>query len=389
MDVVFYIEIGGGGDGDRGTNNVPSFGEREHALSFARQIQKDGYRPRFVVGPLMARHIQMAGFEPSVFWSPDVGIEVVKRINPAMVIACELFNLSPESATGLIEVSRSIATMDGTSLPLEINSDPFRTPELQRSLVLPDQYFSFRPCPINDLGTDTEDLFHWSLFPETSRVSKDERHYSSLGLDPSRRTVMFAAAGWAQGAAGILPLEDHQYYRGLVSRIVDGLEASGESIELLFVSMFPIPSMPAGPRGNVTIHYSGLIPYDTYDHILRACDLIISDNIIQTSVSKAVVMGTPHLIIQNTGPSEMPYRYNMFPLRLLFPSGRDYARIVEVAEYGDAAGVREKLTAIINDGYCDAERYRRRREYVGQLNRLSSPGKLLEGIIGPAEDAGS
>ena len=39
VEVVFYIEIGGGGDLDRGTNSVPSFGEREHALSLAREIQ--------------------------------------------------------------------------------------------------------------------------------------------------------------------------------------------------------------------------------------------------------------------------------------------------------------------------------------------------------------
>jgi len=382
VDVVFYLEIGGGGDVDRGTNSVPSFGEREHALSFARQIQQAGYRPRFVVGPLIARHIQAAGFEPEVFWSPDVGLQIVKGIDPALVIACELFNVSPESAAGLIETCPTLASMDGTSLPIEINTDPFEKPEISRSLVLPDHYYSFRPSPVNDLGTDSENVFYWPLFPRLERPARDERVYASLGLDPSRRIVMFAAAPWAQGAAAMLDLDNEDYYRNLANRIVAGLEASGEAVDFFFLSMFPMSSMPTEAGDRVAIHYSGLIPYEAYDHLLKTCDLIVSDNIIQTSVSKAVVMGTPHLIIQDTLGSELPYRFNMFPLKLMFPSERDYARIVEVAEYSDADGIGERIVALLAQGYWDAERHERRREYVGGLDRLSSPAELLERIIG-------
>jgi hypothetical protein len=387
VEIVFYIEIGGGGDIDRGTNSVPSFGEREHALSLARAIQKDGYRPRFVVGPLIANHIRLAGFEPETFWSPKDGIDIVRKIDPAMVIACELFNVSPESATGLIEVSRSLGTMDGTSLPIEINTDPLQSPEYSRSLVLPDHYHSFRPSPVNDLGIDTDDAVYFALFPEAVRLQKDEGIYRSLGLDPVKKTVLFAAAPWAQGAAAMLEVQDQDYYQNLARRIIDGLEAAGESIDFFFVSMFPIPDMPSGPRGGVTVHYSGLIPYDSYDHVLCSCDLIASDNMIQTSVSKAVVMGIPHLIIQNTSPSEMPYPYNMFPLKLLFPSDRDYAQIIEVAEYGDPGEIREKTANIIARGYSDAEKLERRRDYLERLGHLSSPGQLIERIIGPAAES--
>lgn len=384
MDVVFYLEIGGGGDVDRGTNSVPSFGEREHALSFAQQIQNRGYRPRFVVGPMIAKHIQVAGFEPEVFWSPDVGIEIVKSIDPALVIACELFNVSAESARGLIELSSTLGTMDGTSLALEINSDPFGTPSLSRELVLPDHYFSFRPAPVNDAGTDSEDVFYFPLFPDTASQPKDAEVYASLGLDPTRRTVMFAAAPWAQGAASILDIDEASYYAKLLERILDGLASSGEAVDFLVVAMFPLPPLPE-QRGGVRVHPSGLIPYDTYDHLLRTCDVIVSDNIIQTSVSKAVVMGTPHLIIQNSAGSGMPYPCNMFPLKLWFPDDREYARVVEVAEFDDAAGIRAALSALLERGYWDAERRERRDEFRCRLSRLSDPGAILEGIIGPAE----
>ena len=64
---------------------------------------------------------------------------------------------------------------------------------------------------------------------------------------------------------------------------------------------------------------------------------------------------------------------------------REYAQVVEVAEFGDAAGIREKVAAIVGNGHHDAERLRRRREYVASLERLPVPGELLEQLICPAE----
>lgn len=388
MDVVFYLEIGGGGDVDRGTNSVPSFGEREHALSFATQIRSAGYRPRFVVGPLIANHIRAAGFEPEVFWSPDVGIEIVERIDPALVVACELFNVSSESAQGLIGLSAPLATMDGTSLALEINADPFGKPELSRPLVLPDRYASFRPAPVNDAGVDTDDVFYWSLFPDAARRKKDPALYAELGLDASRRTVMFAAAPWAQGAASILDFDDQAYYRTLLERLWGGLCASGQAVDFLSISMFPLPALPES-QGGVRLHRSGLMAYEAYDHVLSSCDLIVSDNMIQTSVSKAVAMGTPHLIVQNTSGAGMPHPCNMFPLKLLFPADREYAQVVDVVELADADGIADAVCGLLERGHLDAEREQERRAFRERLGGLSRPGAIVERVIGPAQGAPS
>jgi hypothetical protein len=380
MEIVFYIEIGGGGDRKGGTAHVGSFGEREHALSFARLAQRAGFSPRFVVGPLISDHIRLAGFEPEIFWTPDEGVELVRKIDPAMVIGCELFNLSPESAEGLIHNSRLIGTIDGTSLSIPINTDPFEMPQFQRSLVLPDRYFSFRPCPVNDIEAATGDVFCWSLFPEAARMPKDPERYAKAGLDPACKTVMFPVAPWAMGSACLLGLED--YYRGLVGRMVDGLDASGEAVQLVFISLFRPPSVTIERQGAVTVVYSALMPYDTYDHLLRSCDAIVTDNIISTSVSKAVVMGTPALVIQNLEASELPYRFNMFPLKVLFPPERQYSQCVDIVEYGDAAAVRDGLVSMIRQGYVEDNVRNRRRAYVERLRQLPEPGEILEQIIG-------
>jgi len=385
MDVVFYIEIGGGGEAERGTAHVGSFGEREHALSFARQIRQAGYRPKFVVGPLIADHITRAGFEPAVFSSADWGVELVKDIDPAMVIGCELFNVSPESANGLMKLGVPIGTIDGTTLSHEINTNPFDMPEYRRELVLPDHFYAFRPCPINDIGANTETVSYWSLFPDVSTTAKDPQRYAALGLDAGRRTVLLPIAPWAIGSAFIFGLAG--YYQTLVERIVDGLDAAGGDIDLVFISMFRPEALTVERKNRVTVHYPGLIDYDNYDHLLRSCDAIVSDNIIQTSVSKAAMMGTPHLIVQNMRASDMPYRYNMFPLKVLFPPDRDYAQIVDTAEYGEPDDIREKLIAILNQGYADDGARTRRDAYRQRVAGLSQPGQILEHILGRAAEA--
>jgi hypothetical protein len=386
VEVVFYIEIGGGGVEKGGTAHVGSFGEREHALSFARQIAAAGYRPRFVVGPLIADHIQRAGFEPEVFWSPGDGVEIVRKIDPGLIVGCELFNISPRAAEGLIALGRPMATIDGTSLSVPINTDPFGLPQYARALVLPDHYYAFRPCPVNDLQPDSPDVFHWSLFPNAGRASKDIRRYELLGLDPSRLTVMLPIAPWAMGSAMIFGLEG--YYPTLIASIVDGLDGAGAPADLVVIS--PVrPDSPIDARGDVRVHYPGLMPYDVYDHLLCSCDVIVTDNMISTSVSKAVVMGIPHLIIQNMQPSELPYRCNMFPLKVLFPPERDYAQIVDVAEYGDADGIRAALDALVRRGYDDEDARRRRRGYVDGLRQLSSPSRILEQVLGRPESVGT
>ena len=185
MKVVFYIEIGGGGSADSDITHVGSYGERTHALSLARLFRDAGHDPIFVVGPCIERHISSAGFEAKVFASPSEGIQLVRQIDPQLVIGCELFNLSPASAKGLIEFGRPLATVDGTTIPLVINSDPFGIPALQRDLVLPSKYFSFRPCPVNDIKPNTDDAFYWPLFPrKIRRPEKRRRHIRRTRIEP-------------------------------------------------------------------------------------------------------------------------------------------------------------------------------------------------------------
>jgi hypothetical protein len=384
VDVVLWLQI------------RFSFGEREHALSFARQIRAAGYRPRFVVAPDLAERIRSAGFEPAVFRSDEEGVALVRGLDPGLVIGCELFNLSAETLAALVALGRPIATMDGTTLGHALNTDPFGTPELRRSLPLPDHCHFLRACPVNDIADDTGHVSHWRLFPGASREPKRTDLYASLGLDAARRSVLLPVAPWAASGARRAGLAS--YHDELLARIVAGLEACGEPIQLVVVA--PGARGVTG-HGSVSVHRTGLLPFQSYDHLLCSCDAVLSDNIVQTSVSKAVVIGTPHLIIQNaagsfsassTGQggllsSELPWRCNIFPMAHLFPAEREYARIVDVAEFGDPEDVRAKLVEVLRHGHADAERRVRRADYVARLARLAEPGEILARVVGPPRPA--
>jgi hypothetical protein len=379
VDVVLYVQI------------RFSYGEREHAISFARQILAAGYRPRFVVAPEVADRVRSAGFEPAVFSSPEEGVDLVRRIDPALVIGCELFNLSAGALDALAALGRPIGTMDGTTLGLALNTDPLGSAELRRSLEIPERCLFFRACPVNDIAPDTDRVFHWRLFPDAARAAKDEAIHASLGLDAARRTVLLAVAPWALSGARRTGVQRH--HDALLGRVVAGLAACGEPMQLVVVARTPPGT---SQHGAVSVHRTGLLPFDVYDHLLCSCDAVVSDNIVQTSVSKAVVLGIPHLILQNTlGPAppsgpgglpaaELPWRWNIFPMAHLFPAERQYAQIVDVAEFADPADVRAGLVAVLRDGHADPARLERRRAYVARLVDLAEPGEILARVIGPA-----
>ncbi len=363
-DIVFYIEI------------WFSFGEREHALSLARQLRAAGYRPRFVVDYRIAEHIRSAGFEPVAFHSPSLGVRAVRQIDPALIIGCELFNLSELSMQGLIGLGKPIATIDGTSMGIEINTDPFHHPKLTRALQLPCDYWSFRPVPVNDAGSDTGRIIHYNLFPDVERASKDEALYAELQLDPSRKTVLLPIALWA--VTGSMLFDMKGYHKLLVERVAGALQSVGVPVDLLVVGLDEAPS---AKHGEVWRHTRPRLPYPIFDHILRSCDAVLSDNIIQTSVAKAFAMGAPHLVIQNLEPSEVPFPCNIFPLKLLFPPERGYAQAVEVAEFGSPQDIERKLTGVLTQGWYDPHRKARREAYLARLGTLASPAAAVERIL--------
>ena len=363
-DIVFYIEI------------WFSFGEREHALSLARQLQAAGYRPRFVVDYRIAEHIRSAGFEPVAFHSPERGVHAVRRIDPVLIVACEIFNLSQHSVNGLMGLGKPIATIDGTSMGIEINTDPFRHPKLTRELRLPHDYWSFRPVPVNDFGGDTDRVVHFNLCPDVARMEKDPALYAELGLDPARKTVLLPIALWA--VTGSMLFNMAHYHKLLVDRVIGALQNTDTPVDLLVVGLQDAGSWR---RGQVWNHTRARLPYPIYDHVLCSCDAVVSDNIIQTSVAKAFVMDAPHLVIQNLVPSEVPFACNIFPLKLLFPPERAYAQAVEVAEFGDPEDIACKLNGVLTRGWCDADRRALRHSYLARLRALPSPARAIEEIL--------
>jgi hypothetical protein len=382
MDVAFLVHIGF------------SFGEAEHALSFAQQAEAAGYRAHFVASDRIAHHLRAAGRAPAVYATQDELLAAIERIDPALVVGSELFNLPEDAVRALAATGRRLATMDATTLGREINTDPLKA-GAPRAFALPDGCIRLLACPVHDVAPDGDGAFHWPLLePEPATdAARDPARWRALGLDPARKTLLLAIAPWQTNGARHAGVA--RYPDALVVRIADALVAIGDRVQLLVVAKGAAGALE---RGALRVVGSDLLPFDAYRHVLATCDAVLSDNVIQTSVSKAVVRGTPHLVIQNLAPlasaspvgrggllsSELPFRCNMFPLKHVFPAERAYAQIVDTAEYADAAGLRDRLAAVLRVGYVDAARRARRRRYVERLAGLARPGAILAQLLGPA-----
>jgi hypothetical protein len=75
----------------------------------------------------------------------------------------------------------------------------------------------------------------------------------------------------------------------------------------------------------------------------------------------------------------------MFPLKVLFPSDREYALSAERVEFADVDAIRAALVAVLRDGYADREAREHRGRYLERLTTLSEPGRILEHLIGKPE----
>jgi hypothetical protein len=339
---------------------LDSYGEREVALRFAAGLPPT-LTPVFVTPPEIAPHF--AGHETRVFRAPAEAVAAIEELAPAIVVGCEYYNL-PEEVRACVDAGPwRLVTTDGTTLGVEINSNPLAAPGAERPIAIPERIVRIRNCPVNDPAEDTEHLYHWSLWPGLVRgdgaaVRREWR------VAPGARLVMMALSAWAVRAAAALGLTSH--YPRLVGRVVEALRATGAETELILVAPQPAPTQRAG---RVTLRTVGYLAPAAYEALLLGADLVVTDNVIQLSVGKAFMAGVPTLVLVNSDPERGPV-YNIFPLRVRFPE-TVYTRALAPVELADAGAVRERVAAALRGEARGDEGYR------AALARLRTPAEIV------------
>ncbi len=219
-----------------------------------------------------------------------------------------------------------------------------------------------RPCPVNALQPPDDQTFCWPLFPGIARTdgSAARRRWQ---IDAATRLAMMAWAPWAVSAAAHSGRSSH--YDALLIRIVDALVAADVPVELLVVCPEERPPIEAH-RARVRI--TRYLAPDIYDELLIGSDVVLTDNIIQTSASKAFAAAIPTLVLIDSRP---PAPWNIFPLGLRFDVDAPYAHAVAPVELTDSVTLRARVAAALSGLPHDDADYRR------ALTRLPTPAEIL------------
>jgi Family of unknown function (DUF6365) len=352
--IVFLISI------------LDSFGERDHAIRFAADLTP-AFEPLFLVRHPLKGHVP-GSFQVQTYESTAEAVRLLERIAPGLLVCCEYFNLPPDLQSAVAASPWRLATMDGTGMGRRINCNPFLAPKAKRSFTVPRRMVHLRPCPVSDPEPDTSQVFHWPLArPEPPcNPALVRRRWR---VPDASRIAMIAFAPWALRAAAALGLMEH--YERVLEVIAAALNAAGEAVTLFVVSSLGGRSRR---QGTVTIREVGYLATTLYSSLLRSCDLVLSDNIIQASVANAFVSGVPTLVLVNSRPAAAPV-YNIFPLKLRFPTGSAYYRALEPIELFDRAAIARRVA----ESWAGRDS-RRRSRYLQAMRRLRSPSAILTEI---------
>jgi hypothetical protein len=338
---------------------VDSFGEREQCRQFASRMEAEA---TFVVRPAVAADLQSAG-KVATFSSDAEALARLEELRPDLVICSEFFNLGDRLREAVAALPGPVATMDGTAMGVEINTNPFAEAVPSRRLEVPERIARIFPCPVNDPGPGHR-WSHWSNL----RRGDGEALRRELGMPVGTRVAMMGMSAWAVRVAAQRGLGDH--YRVLTEALVDAFEAAAEPVALFVVTPRPCPSVRAGRQ--TTIHFVPYLVAGLYERLVLGADLVIGDNVIQYTLAKAFTAGVPVLPLVDSRP---PAPWNIFPLRLrLGPTAfRDALAPVEL---GDPMGIRVRVaSAWRNELPADGG-------FRSALAGLASPAQIVQRLVG-------
>jgi hypothetical protein len=327
-----------------------SFGEREHALSFAAQLRPAGIETEFVVTPPAAEHLRARGVRPRCYTAPEEAMRALDDVQPDWLIACEQFNLPAPLQHAVMGSRFRLATMDGTGMGPTINANPFARADMPPPAALDPRMIRLRPCPVNAPLLPRDGVYSWSLFPGLRRHDGTAAR-RRWGIAGETRVAMLALAPWAIAAAARLGRGAH--YPALLRALVAALATTQQPVELVVISH---QAQPTQVHQRVTVRFLPYLAPDVYEELLLDSDLVLSDNVIQTSLSKAFAAGIPTLVVVDSRPEAPPW--NMFPLGLRFPEDSPYYRALAPVELADADALRARVAAALAGTMADDFGYR-------------------------------
>lgn len=347
-----------------------SFGEREHALNLARQCVAGGAKVRFVIPHSLGSYFQSFKMPVSTIGTSEEMVRQIEVEDYDVAVCCEYFNLPKDVSTAVLSSGKIVVTVDGTTMGVEINTRP--VPGLiNRHLEVPESLMRLRPCPIA-FGINSPNVRYWDLFYGGNRPATNPTRLTSItGLSGGDMFGFLAIAPWAWETARKLGYDSH--YTMLLKNLLNALPAK-YSLILVCPNELSVP--PNYAHRIVKLPY---LQYDDYQLVLLNSSIVFSDNVIQTSMSKAFMMDIPCLFLGQstvTPDSIVPYSFNIFPLSLKLPEENRYLQSIDFANYLNPDDISKKIKLLLKGESRD-----RTGEYIRMVKSLPSGWQVLQSLV--------
>jgi hypothetical protein len=418
------------------TGRAKSLGESYTALQMARDLRACGWSTTFLAFEFAASFLRDQGV-PVVELSDDRAHNrrALQSASPAetrMMITVDYYLLRSADAAPfwdsrwLDEFGRPVATLDhlgfhpGASM-LEIGfqrvaTSHWSTPkEVPIEELPPSIQTVLRPCPLHSPSAGPDPRVRPFRLPPCAPPGPEAvaGARSRLGLSSDEKLVVLSMGSWVLQAANDLRIP----YRETVVRLL-----AGELVDLRIPVRLAFVCAEEPQRiervGHLTVHYLGKLSFSETEALLSAADLVLSDNVTSSTISRAVLRQVPTAVFVNSAEAsttdgalsiEAPFLVSqaareaiarmdaeapgsvfpawVYPLgwrRALEPLFRDnpYRSTTEWLELFDETTARESVARLLCDSACRTAMRARQRSYADSIAGLPLPRDVIPEILG-------
>ncbi|HEY6252754.1 MAG TPA: DUF6365 family protein, partial [Candidatus Angelobacter sp.] len=317
------------------------------------------------------------------------------------------FGLNPEMLTATGLPIFAIDTWDSSKavLPIDILIDATRSVELWPGRIKP-------ICPVPFLAPNDTPGAYNSLPEEVATTRRIRRHVRhTLGIGEQEKAVFFCTAEW-QHPNYESQSDAARRCGALLPRLVaEYLSRLGNSVHLVHV----------GPKAydlkaqmGTRYHWLPPLPPTEFDTLLASTDLLLTANISATTIAKAMVVGVPTLVLQNSISASTPeeaeaamtrkpspqlrawlqdsvplYPFALWPLgyhRFLgnILQNNPYVRGLELTELLDEEQVEAALARLLFDDSARQEHAHRQAAYLAQVRSLPMGPQVIQAGLAAA-----
>jgi Family of unknown function (DUF6365) len=296
-----------------------SSGESITALHAAEWLRRDGRRVHFLASASCARFIRNSFPDAVTALGTDrsenrrTWDRVLRDLKPGVIVFADYPLLTLGSGTiplhdeswaaRLDECDAELFTLDHLGYaqrPRLIFFGPaHRTIGLERLGPIPARMRVLLPCPLHDPAATQlrgQPFQYWRAPAAPSLLERDgEDLRRSLVRSSDELLVVHCTSGWACNAASLIECPYYEFLPALLCNYLGDLDRP-----VAVVSVNTGALLQERTDGRVRIVNAGPLTPSRFERLLRASDLVLTENRVSVSLARAILLRKPCVVLRNS-----------------------------------------------------------------------------------------